>query len=181
MSRNRSETSCECGFALDESRRSRAELMTETQYFAVLGMPTSHPYFNNGGYGWGGERGRETLFRKIECPLCGATYAGWYTARWCVPSDGDRNWSLFDSCYFLAFNDEPCDEDRPKVTDVRAAIARWRALERVAPAVALFFAGGEWTESRKHEWKERTGFDEATSHTLCDAIRMTLGDGGTSK
>lgn len=118
MSRNRGETTCECGLPLDDRSRQVGELISSIEYNGISEM--KKVYEDNGAYGWSGlhdGKPRETRFRRIECPLCGATMAGWYafeTDRW--PGDvRPPGWYLHDSSFWLAFNDEPYPEDAPKV------------------------------------------------------------------
>lgn len=43
--------------------------------------------------------------------------------------------------------------------------------------VLLFFAGGEWTQERRDEWRRLTGTREATTKVLCDHVRSALSVG----
>ena len=35
----------------------------------------------------------------------------------------------------------------------------------------MFYAAGPWTDVERQRWKEITGTEEATTKTMCDAIR----------
>lgn len=48
------------------------------------------------------------------------------------------------------------------------------ALAKACRAVLLFHGASEWTPDVRSEWKELTGADEATTRTLCDAVRRAL-------
>lgn len=41
-------------------------------------------------------------------------------------------------------------------------------------AVLLFHAGGPWSHEKSLRWAELTGSAEATTRTLCDAVRAAL-------
>jgi hypothetical protein len=46
--------------------------------------------------------------------------------------------------------------------------------ETALRAVLLFHSGCAWTPDVRSEWKELTGFDEASTKTLCDTVRAAL-------
>lgn len=114
MARNRSETSCRCGQPLDEEGQEREALMTPSEYSecAQLLGPLSFDLY---------------LFRKIVCPLCKATYAGWYEATPAALLEWDKPWRLTDSSYYSSFNDEPWEGDKPRHPDPAAYVL---SLER---------------------------------------------------
>lgn len=47
-------------------------------------------------------------------------------------------------------------------------------LARALEAVLLFHAGGPWDEARVQRWRTLTGSEEATTKTMCDAVRKAL-------
>ena len=51
---------------------------------------------------------------------------------------------------------------------------QFRQLHDVAEATLLFHRGGAWEPTDAMKWAELTGAKEATSKTLCDAIRKAL-------
>ena len=50
------------------------------------------------------------LFAKVDCPLCGAHYLGWYY------KGNSWDFLLYDISFYSTFDDEPEDADLPAAT-----------------------------------------------------------------
>jgi hypothetical protein len=90
-------------------------MLTEDEYLKAVGQER---YLSNFGHGWvHGEwlRKNSLMFQRLECPICGRLYVGWFAARQADPPNVVPD-TLFDSSFFYAFNDEPSAEDEPLTT-----------------------------------------------------------------
>lgn len=75
-------------------------------------------------------------WKRIDCPICHRAYAGWYVQQ---PSSLDPpRFELYDTSYWFAGNDEPCDEDR-------ALVIEWTHEQLAA-------AAREYTERHSEQW-----------------------------
>jgi len=185
MSRNRSETRCQCVFWYFEYEQTLspddAGLMTPAEYAEKIGIRPEYRRDCGYGYrddlhghkswkyripgnaylndGWTNSRDlipRDAIvvteyeiqpvppderyrMRHLQCPLCFAQYVGWYRA---FPPETAKSaegtitrrpvtYELYDTSFWLAFNDEPCPEDGPQrpITSavVRDALMAWFA------------------------------------------------------
>lgn len=98
--------------------------MSEDEYLRQIDWEDC-PYRGNSHYGWAGRglgRNDETRFLRIQCPDCGRLFAGWYRR-------DDGAWTLFDSSFFFAFNDEPSQKDLAEAHEPPRQVADERIEE----------------------------------------------------
>lgn len=69
------------------------------------------------------------------------------------------------------------DTQRPREENEANArrIARAPDMEDALEAVLLFHSGGPWDDEKRERWFKLTGMQEASTRTLCDAVRKVLG------
>lgn len=129
MSRNRCETTCDCGLKLsyrpELSRRQESTLVDGKAYLKAIGWE-SCPY-RPAGYGPGQY---VTMFGKVVCPICRLEYAGWFAP----PNDYEKKyegpeWRLYDTSFWSTFNDEAGDEDKKNWRDPLEVLAIIRDMK----------------------------------------------------
>jgi hypothetical protein len=113
MSRNRCDTTCDCG--LDFKRRpelGRAPLTSLVDWESYLKLiDWADCKFEPGGYS---DRG--TMFGKIICPICRLEYVGWFSPPRMPQYDGP-DWEIYDTSFWSSYNDESGEEDRKNWRD----------------------------------------------------------------
>ncbi len=54
------------------------------------------------------------------------------------------------------------------------AVKQRDALKAACEATLLFYRNGSWDGNKQAQWKDLTGEEEATTKSLCDAVRNAL-------
>ncbi len=66
--------------------------------------------------------------------------------------------------------------DEDPLQGVKTLVVERDELQSCGQATLLFHRGAYWNNESAVEWKRLTGAEEATTKTLCDAIRKALGE-----
>lgn len=73
----------------------------------------------------------------------------------------------------LAYTDATMREHLPTDDEGIAELANLTAGHRLAHAVLLFYSAGPWTPHKAKLWEALTGWQEATTRSLCHLARQT--------
>jgi hypothetical protein len=108
MSRNRLETTCDCGlnfrYRPEIGRKPQSALIDGPAYLKQIGWENC-PYSVTGYH----EKG--TLFAKVVCPLCLTEYLGHFCSPDMPKYDGPE-WQIYDTSYWSTYDDEAGKEDK---------------------------------------------------------------------
>ena len=114
-----------------------------------------------------------SIIKTLVCDRCGASAdnsglaASAYTTLTCRGASGRSNLPNGKDA-------DLCGKCSDSLQAWFANPQQFRQLHDVAEATLLFHRGGAWEPTDAMKWAELTGAKEATSKTLCDAIRKAL-------